>query len=294
MKKAASTLFILIAASLWGCMGIFVRHFNAAGLAAFDILQMRILPGLVFVGTYLAVFHREKLRVRIKELWCFFGTGICSLLFFSYCYFTGINEASLSVMSVLLYTAPAFVLLLSAIFFCEKLTAQKLLALGLTFAGCCLVSGLGGGVRLGARVLLLGLGAGFGYSLYSIFSRCAILRGYDSWTITFYTFVFCAAGGLFFTDWGAISGAVRADGTLVWWVLAMGFTTAFLAYLLYTRGLEGMESSRASILASVEPVVASVISVTVFHEALSAAQAAGILLVLSGVAVLSMKERQKA
>lgn len=294
MKKAASTLFILTAASLWGCMGIFVRHFNAAGLAALDILQVRILLGLAFVGAYLAVFHREKLRVHIKDLWCFFGTGICSLLFFSYCYFTGMNEASLSVMSVLLYTSPAFVLLLSAILFRETLTAQKLLALGLTFAGCCLVSGLGGGARIGARALLLGLGAGFGYALYSIFSRYAILRGYDSWTITFYTFVFCAAGCLFFTDWGAISGAVRADSTLVWWILVMGFTTAFLAYLLYTRGLEGMESSRASILASIEPVVASVISVTVFHEALSAAQAAGILLVLLGVAVLSMKKRQKA
>ena len=269
-------------------MGLFVRRLNAAGLQALEVMELRVLVGLALAGAYLALFHRERLRVRVRDLWCFFGTGVCSLLFFSWCYFTGMSMASLSVMGVLLYTAPAFVMLMSALLFRERLSAAKLIALAMTFAGCCLVSGLGGGTRLSGEALLLGLGAGFGYALYSIFSRFAINRGYDSWTITFYTFAFCAAGGIFLTDWRAIGGAVRADSSLWLWISMLGLLTAFLAYLLYTRGLEGMESSRASILASVEPAVATVVGVLVFHEPLSVMNAAGIALVLGGIAVLSL------
>lgn len=275
-------------------MGLFVRRLNAAGLQALEVMELRVLVGLALAGAYLALFHRERLRVRVRDLWCFFGTGVCSLLFFSWCYFTGMSMASLSVMGVLLYTAPAFVMLMSALLFRERLSAAKLIALAMTFAGCCLVSGLGGGTRLSGEALLLGLGAGFGYALYSIFSRFAINRGYDSWTITFYTFAFCAAGGIFLTDWRAIGGAVRADSSLWLWISMLGLLTAFLAYLLYTRGLEGMESSRASILASVEPAVATVVGVLVFHEPLSVMNAAGIALVLGGIAVLSLGKARSA
>ena len=293
MKKGASALCVLAAAVLWGCMGLFVRRLNAAGIQALEVVELRVLVGLALAGAYLVLFHRERLRVRVRDLWCFFGTGVCSLLFFSWCYFTGMSMASLSVMGVLLYTAPAFVMLMSALLFRERLSAAKLIALAMTFAGCCLVSGLGG-ARLSGGALLLGLGAGFGYALYSIFSRFAINRGYDSWTITFYTFAFCAAGGIFLTDWRAIGGAVRADSSLWLWILLLGLLTAFLAYLLYTRGLEGMESSRASILASVEPAVATVVGVLVFHEPLSVMNAAGIALVLGGIAVLSLGKARSA
>ena len=79
--------------------------------------------------------------------------------------------------------------------------------------------------------------------------------------------------------------------------LAMALLTGFLAYILYTKGLEGMPSSRASILASVEPVTSAVIGTIVFHEPLSLAAVCGIVLVLGGIAVLSVrlpgKKREK-
>ena len=286
-----SAASVLLAAVLWGCIGLFVRHLNAAGLYALEVVQLRITVGLAFVGLYMLLLRRRSFRVRPRDLWCFAGTGLCSLLFFSYCYFTGMTVASLSVMGVLLYTAPVFVMLMSALFFRERLTGRKLLALGLTFAGCCFVSGLGTGGGLSLRGLLLGLGAGFGYALYSIFGRFALQRGYDSWTILFYTFLFCAAGCAFLCDWPAIGAAFAADASLPVWVLLMGFLTAFLAYLLYTHGLAGMETGRAAILASVEPVVATVVGVTVFHEAMTAGSALGVLLVLAGIAVLTLKPR---
>lgn len=294
MKQSKSALCVLLAGTLWGSMGLFVRKLNAVGLYALDIVQLRIAVSLVLVGLYLLIFARDKLRVRLRDLWYFAGTGIVSLLLFSWCYFSGMQEASLSVMAVLLYTSPAFIVLLSVLLFRETLTRQKLLALVLTFTGCCLVSGLGSGSAVSMKGLLLGLGSGFFYALYSIFSRYAIERGYGSWTITFYTFLFCLLASAPLAHWGLIAQALSSDASVPVYALLMGLLTGFLAYIFYTKGLEGMESSRAGILASVEPVVGTIIGTLVFHEPLPVQSVLGIALVLGGIVVLSGKKASKA
>lgn len=294
MKQSKSALCVLLAGTLWGSMGLFVRRLNAVGLYALDIVQLRIAVSLVLVGLYLLIFARERFRVRLRDLWCFAGTGIVSLLLFSWCYYSGMQEASLSVMAVLLYTSPAFIMLLSIVLFRERLTRQKLLALVLTFAGCCLVSGLGSGSAVSMKGLLLGLGSGFFYALYSIFSRYAIERGYDSWTITFYTFLFCLLASAPLSHWDLIAQALSGGASVPVYALLMGLLTGFLAYIFYTKGLEGMESSRAGILASVEPVVGTIVGTLVFHEPLPVQSVLGIALVLGGIVVLGGKKVSKA
>ena len=294
MKQSKSAACVLLAGTLWGSMGLFVRKLNAVGLYALDIVQLRIAISLILVGLYLLIFARDNLRVRLRDLWCLAGTGIVSLLLFSWCYFSGMQEASLSVMAVLLYTSPAFIMLLSVLLFRETLTRQKLLALVLTFTGCCLVSGLGSGSAVSMKGLLLGLGSGFFYALYSIFSRYAIERGYGSWTITFYTFLFCLLASAPLAHWGLIASALSSGVSVPVYALLMGLLTGFLAYIFYTKGLEGMESSRAGILASVEPVVGTIIGTLVFHEPLPVQSVLGIALVLGGIVVLGGKKVSKA
>ena len=156
MKTWKATGCVLLAGIFWGSMGLFVRQLNAAGLYAIDVMQLRVLPSAIFVGLYLLLFDRQKLRLRPRDIWCFAGSGICSLMLFSWCYFTGMQAASLAVMAVLLYTAPVFVMLMSIVFFREKLTGAKLTALVLCLAGCVLVSGVGSSERLGLRGLRIG------------------------------------------------------------------------------------------------------------------------------------------
>lgn len=290
MKKLAVP-FVLLAGGLWGMIGLFVRHFTALGLAALDIAELRIATALAVAGLYLLIFHRGGFRVRLRDLWIFLGSGVVSLLMFSVCYYSAMRYVSLSVASVLLYTAPIFVMLLSAALFREKITPVKLIALALAFGGCVCVSGIGSGAPIPSVGLLLGLGAGLFYALYSIFGRYAFLRGYDSWTLLFYTFLFCAAGCAFFADWRAIVVAA-AEPSFLPWTLAFGVTTGFLAYLFYSLGLERMESGRASILASFEPLVATLVGVIAFKEALTPLGVAGILLILGAVALLNRPARR--
>ena len=197
MKKNDATciLAILLSGCFWGVMGYFRRKMGDMGLDSFGVIFARCsIAAVLFLFTILLT-DASSIRIRLRDLWCFLGSGLCSLLFFSFCYFQAMNLMSLSAAAILLYTAPCFVILLSALLFQEKITSRKLLAMFLAFAGCCLVSGVAGSVsHISAAGLLYGIGSGFGYALYSIFGKLAFARGYKSNTVNFWTCLFAALG----------------------------------------------------------------------------------------------------
>lgn len=286
------TLYILAAGTLWGFMGVFVRALAGAGISATGAIILRCGLAAAMLAVTILIRDRRLFAVRARDFWCFIGTGLCSLLFFSYCYFTSMDYLDLGTAAVLLYTAPSIVIILSRFIFGEKLTGMKLAALGLAFAGCCLVSGVGADTHISARGLLLGLGSGLGYALYSIFARLAMNRGYGSLTISFYTSLLAALGAA--AVWGTGEAALMlASPRNALLSLATAAVTFYLPYLLYTAGLEGVETGRASIMASVEPVVATACGILVFHERLTAFSACGTLLVLGAIALLNVGPRKR-
>ena len=160
----------------------------------------------------------------------------------------------------------------------------------LAFAGCVLISGVGG--EINTIGVIMGVLSGFFYALYSIFGRYAINRGYDSWTIVFYTFLFCTVGCLFISDKALIINTAAEASIPTWlYLVGMGVITGFLPYLFYSKGLEAMESSRASILAFVEPVGGTVLGMIVFPEFPNIFGISGILLVLGAIVLLSLKKK---
>ena len=282
---------VLAGASLWGLIGLFNRTLMGAGLSPRSIVLVRNLGGLAVLALVLLVWKRDAFRVSPRHLGWFFGTGVVSVVLFTWCYFSCQEQCSLGVAAILLYTSPAFVVVLSALLWRERLTRRKLAALALTFGGCVLVTGvLGGGAQVTLQGFLLGLGSGFFYALYSIFGRYALAR-YSPYTVTLYTFVFAGAGSLVFLNPEELGAALQAGGTLPAALGLVVMSTA-LPYLLYTAGLARVESGRAAILAAVEPVVAALVGVLVFREPMSPTLGTGILCILG--AVLLLRERAPA
>ena len=159
-------LFTVLAGILWGCISLFLKPITAAGLSSLQVMMIRGLLSAFFMFVFLAVKDRKLLKIEIKDIWMFIGTGIVSLTFFSICYFKTILEVGTSIAVILLYTSPIFVLLMSVILFRERITLKKIIALLMTFAGCVFVTGIlsQGDGSLGLNPLLIGLGAGFGYA----------------------------------------------------------------------------------------------------------------------------------
>lgn len=292
MKKPAS-FFVLLAGILWGTMGIYVRRLNALGFTTMEIVAVRSVVTAVLLLCILFFYNKEMLKIRLKDIWCFAGTGILSIVFFNYCYFKAITMTSLSVAAVLLYTAPAIVMVLSAFLFREKITIVKMISLAAIFAGCVFVTGLAGGAKsLNVAGILAGLGAGFGYALYSIFSRYAIERGYHSLTISFYTFVFASVGVLPLADINIIYDACVKDLGIAGFYLVFALVSTVAPYILYTLGLTGLENSKASIIASIEPVTATVLGIVLFHEKMTIHNVIGILLVLGAIVICNLNSRE--
>ncbi len=283
------TLCALGSGLLWGLLGLFSRNLNALGFSAGNILVARCAVAALGFGLTLLLQNPRQFRIRLRDFWCFLGAGICSLLFFTYCYFQAIARMDMSAAAVLLYTAPAFVMLMSLWLFRERFSAQKFLALILAFAGCCLVSG--GASALTPVGLLYGLGAGIGYALYSIFARLALERGYSSNAVNFYACLLAALGGSLLWGWRVPLTLSVSSGSALLWVLGMGLVCCYLPYLLYTYALTGCEPSRASILCSGEPLMATVAGVLFFQEHLSALGMAGIALTLGAIAILNSRPR---
>lgn len=293
MKKLAPFL-VLLAGCLWGTMGIFVRHLNAIGLQSMEIVEARSVLTAVGMFAALGLFRRDLLKIKAKDLWIFAGGGIVSIILFNFCYFQTIQLASLSTAAILLYTSPVFVLLLSVPLFGEKLTRKKLICLVLAITGCALASGVAaGGMALSPMTLLLGLGSGFGYGLYSIFSRFALQRGYHPITITAYIFLFGALGGIFLTDFSQITRVVRADGGNLIYLMVYTLVTTIVPYISYTTGLQQVENGVAAVLACIEPVMATVFGIFVFSEMPTLSGWLGILLVLIALTALNLQPKKQ-
>ena len=280
-------LYILAAGALWGTICLYFNQLSALGLSRFQIMLLRIGIAAVFLGVYSFCTNRDLFKIELRDWWMFFGAGICSLMFFNYCYFTSIAMTSASVAAVLLYTAPMMVMVMSIVLFHEKFTVRKGVVVLMTFIGCVLVTGLSGGESIGTVGILFGLASGFGYALYSIFSTYA-LKKYHSITITFYTFVLATIGTLPLSDLPALLPRLQEPEVLLYG-MGLAILACLFPYLLYTRGLTGVAASHASVMATVEPVVATILGVAVFGDVMTAEKMAGIVLILSGIVILNVR-----
>lgn len=284
MKRYLPFLYILLAGILWGVIGLFNRNLTASGFSPQSIVFVRNFGGMLVLGLVFLIFDRSVFRIRPKHLPYFFGTGVISVLLFTLCYFTCQQMCSLATAAILLYTAPTFVVILSALLWKDKITKQKLIALVVTFLGCTFVTGVwGGGLAITPLGFLLGIGSGFFYGLYSIFARYALAH-YKPFTVTFYTFLFAGISALFVVRPNELTAAAQPSVLLL--ILDLVIVSTVLPYLFYTKGLAQVDSGKASILASIEPVVAALTGIIVFGEPMGITVLLGLACILLSVYIL--------
>ncbi|HPF06056.1 MAG TPA: EamA family transporter [Spirochaetota bacterium] len=281
-------LLIISGAVLWGLIGIFIKGLQAAGFTSLEIVVIRAISATLLIFIYLGFTDRRLLRVKFYDLRYFAATGILSMAFFNWCYFTAIKEISISIGVVLLYTAPAFVIVISRIVFRERITARKIGALILTITGCSLIAGIvpGADLSISIRGLIIGLGSGLGYALYPVFAKPAGAR-YSPVTITAYTFLFTGIALLPFSGIRDSIG-IFASPAVILYCSGLGLFPTVLAYILYTKGLAQVEAGNAAIVSTIEPVVAIISGVILFGERMSLLQGCGAMLIIASLFITSL------
>lgn len=285
---------ILIAAALWGGIGISVRYISGFGLTSIQSACVRIFVTTLCLFLYLVCTDRTKLKIHLCDLKYYFGSGILSILLNNVCYAVSVRVNSLSMAAILLYTSPFIVVVFAHFVFREKMTVKKTTALLICFIGCIFTVGLGVFVEsaLTPAGLLAGLGSALGYALYNLFTK-VLVRKYHTFTVTFYTFLFAFVGIIFLASPLELLGKVMTAPERVPLAVLSAALTSALPYLLFAAGLRYAESSKASIVATVEVAASSIFGFMFYGEKLKSANIIGILMIIAAVVTLNLPERQK-
>ncbi len=281
-------IYVLLAAVLWGTAGVFVRTVEN-DVKQMELVLCRAFFSTIIFGIIIIFKDRSLFRIKLCDLWIFISAGLFSIVLFNYSYYTTMSLTSLSVAAVLLYTAPFFVVIMSYIIFKERLTLNKSIACIIAFIGCCFVTGLfDSAQKISSKAIFFGLLTGFGYALYTIFSELLLRRSYKTLTITFYVFLFAAVMSLPFVSVTNTFSSITTSPVIFVTVVLMALINTVLPYIFYTAGLKGVNPSVAPIIATVEPVMATVVSV-IYKESISVLGVFGIVLVLLSVVLLNIK-----
>lgn len=291
MKKI-SALLIILSGILWGLMGVFSNALNSIGFTSIQGSAIRI----ILCALMLTAINFKYLKIEFKDIWKFALIGIFSILTMSTTYFESIRRSSLTLASILLYTAPVMVMVMSAVFYKEKITPKKLLCLVGAIVGIIMISGIDSKVKLSKAGLMYGLLSAFSYALYSIIGKM-ILKKYSPVTVSTYAFIFASIGVLFICNIPQIV-KISCNSAGVFYTFAImagcALVTAAIPYTLYTLGLKYVPAGTASVLACVEPLTATVIGISFYGDKLGIISFIGIILIFMAVGFLSFSNKKES
>jgi len=277
-------LWILTAAVLWGCLGILGKSAQNAGISALEVAFWRAA-----LGGMLYLIHSAIIRARLpqgRDLLVTALFGVLGVSVFYSSYQLAVRSGGASLASVLLYTAPALVALGSSVFFREKLGVKGGLLVGLTVLGVALIS-LGGGKGVLVTPVSIGWGllSAATYALYYFYGKLY----FNQYAIPALYAVALPIGAL-----GLLPFVSFQHKSLEAWtsIGLMASASTYLAYLAYSAGLRRLAATKASVTASLEPVVAASLAALFFGEQFSSLAILGGLLVLGAVVLTSLSSEK--
>ncbi|PCG19984.1 DMT family transporter [Brachyspira sp. G79] len=289
MLKKIVPIFPILAGILWGATGIFIRKSAELSMNNITIVSSKAVTASVIMFASILLYNKSLIKIHLKDIFIFIFAALIGMLGVNIFFNESVSFLSLSLAAVLLSLSPIFVLLLSYFLYKEKITLKKLISIILAFFGCILVSNiLKSEIKISLWGVISGLLAAFSYALYSIISKKAMLKGYHSLTITLYAFIFIAIITAPFADWNLIADLIKKDNNIFIFIILHSLLVLILPYVFYTISLNYMDTGKASILASCEPIAASVFGIIFFNEIPDILSIIGIILTVTALTLLSI------
>lgn len=289
MKKGV--WLVVGAATAWALLPVFSSLLGARGVDALSTASMRAyLSTAILLG--FAFRQQPWKRFQRRDLGHFALAGLTAVTGTYSFYLLALERLNFAMAAILLYTAPAFVTIISRFLYKEPFTKQKLAALGLTFIGSFFVVRAYdlSQLQLNALGIGFGLGAGICYSLLTILGNRR-MDTYGSLLNCTYTTLFGAIFFLFVHPPWRIPTLTLPTFGLYLSLTAFG---SVLPYMMYLRALQsGLDGRDASIIATLEPAIVAVIGVTAYQQPLEWLQVCGIVLTLGGACLCALPVKSK-
>lgn len=286
-KQTKGYILIGIAATLWGTMSLMIQYLLDFGISSKDIVPWKLFIGFITMCGYVITKDKSLFKVDKKGFCCIALMGFICQTLFSIFLFGAYEKTTIATATALLYTAPIFVMIMSRIFYKESFSIVKIGALILCILGCFLAVTEGNIQTLSFDFtgILLGLGSGLTYATMTILSK-ALLKKYNQLTIVTYMLGF---GCIFSFPFSNPFAILNIDFSLKIWLdlFVLGLGPTALSYIFYTTGLlYGAEASKASIISTLEIVVAVFGAYIIYGQNIVGWKLVGIIMILSAVVLV--------
>ena len=204
-----------------------------------------------------------------------------------------LSATSISTAVVLMYTAPIYVTIFSAVFLGETFSKLKIAALVMMIVGCSLVSGIAGGLKFDMLGIIYGIISGVSFASYNILTKICMQKKYSPISTNLYGSAFMAIIALACSKpLMIIEHTAKNVALLVPSILALGIVTFVLPYLFYALGMRSLPAGTTSALSTVEPLSACIFGILLFNEKPSVSSVIGMLLILLAVVLLGIFENK--
>jgi len=280
-RLAAGFLLAGISAVTFSIKGVLAKMLYALGVDPATLLGARFAIAMPFFWAALWLFPSPKVSRRDAVALVLSGLfGFCGA---AYADFYGLLYVDATLERVIIYTYPAVVVLLGALFFGEKLTARKLLSIALTYTGLALTlrlfaPGLRADLFGTALILLSALIYSFNYIITEVLGRRVSGVKISAYAAT-------AAGGGFIAVW---HGDPMPAGIEVWALLVvMGIVSTFIPVLALALAIKRIGASRSALVSFIGPVSTALLAYSLLGERMDRVQIAGMCLVIAGVLIIS-------
>ncbi|WP_312641486.1 DMT family transporter [Hydrogenoanaerobacterium sp.] len=279
MMKKSPELKLTIAMLIFGSIGIFVKNIT---LPSTVIVLWRTIIGSIFLATVLLLrkqpIDRKGIRKNLPQLMVA-GTvlgGGWAFLFEAY------RHATVSAATLLYYSAPIVVFLLSSILFKEKITCSKAVGIAAAIIGMMIINGTSVNGADSSLGVIYGLTAALLYATLMIVNKFIKgLSGLESTFIQLLISSFVMAVYVIVTT-GSILHIPAGNDLLL--VVVVGILHTGIACYLYFSSMQELPGQTISVMSYIDPSSALIFSAIFLHERLSALQIVGGLLILGGTA----------
>jgi DME family drug/metabolite transporter len=271
---------MILAAASWALIGPVSRIVLEHGLAPVEVAFWRaLIGGALFMGH--AASRRQRLP-RGRGLWGVVLFGLVGVAVFYLSYQLAVLYGGAALASVLLYTAPAWVTAGSRVFLGQPVRPVQVALVGLTLLGVALLGWPQEGYRLAPAGVFWGLVSGLAYALYYIYGKLQFAR----YAPTALLALALPVGALALWPWVPFAPKSGVD----WLALVvLAFVSTYLAYGFYGRGLERLPAPQAALVATLEPVLASLLAFAWWGERFSALGYLGAALIVLAVALVALE-----
>lgn len=281
-------ILIVVAAFFWGIAATAAKFILNTNVNPFKLVNMRLNIAFVLLFLILLIFDRQKLKITLQDAKYLAVLGLVGLVGVQTTYYFTVATLNVSMAIFLQYLAPAMIVIYSIVFLKERLSSTILMSLGISLLGSiCIILGrdTAGSSALNVIGLITGLASAFFLCFYTIFGKTCTAR-VNAWTVLLYAVGFGALAYSFVSPpWVLWRGTTLMEFA---YVSYLSIFATIIPFGLYFSGLRYLTSSSASILAMLEPVVASISAYFLLNEKMTFVQILGGLLIIVAVIIINI------